>query len=383
MTQCFKNQPCDEQRLNHNSTPVADCECEEVELYGSRTLVTEVPILTCACLWRHYQREAEEIVAPGGVLIADPVERNRAINAAYARLWLHDPRFQWAGLAAFASKQVGCGLLHAADSIDLIREDHEARQRMRDSRREHGLLTPDRMAEQADELRDYKEADARNPVPSMDFRSEGEELLLVQQQFRHVHDMMALGNTTLFLDVFPLHEFYAKRGLRELKKCLRARARIHGHAKFPVLWPAGKEKLEFGLDHPEILLGFEAIEDGSIAGSVEYLALHEQKNILQPTIYQDRQLVALLRANHVSYVTGFPSGVAQAIELTLTSQCQRVEDGRTIAFGNNPLADLSDIRQRMEFVLQAAARFDQMLGDHNRNALEQSINEIASSGSRL
>jgi hypothetical protein len=381
MTQCFKEHPSDEQRLNHNSTPVADCECKEELLYGSKTFVTDVPILTCACLWRHYQREAEDIVAPGGVLIADPVERNRVINAAYARLWLHDSRFQWAGLAAFASKQVGCGLLHAADSIDLIRDEHESRERMRDSRREHGLLTPDRMAGQADELREYKEADARNPVPSVDFHSTGEELSLVQQQFRHVHDMMALGNTTLFLDVFPLHEFYAKRGFRELKKCLGARAGIFGHQRFPVLWPVGKEKLEFGLDYPEILLGFEAIEDGDIAASVKHLARHEQKNILQPTIYQDRQLVALLRANHASYVTGFPSGVAQAIELTLTSQCQRVEDGRTIDFGDNPLADLSDITQRMAFVLQAAARFDQMLGDHNRYALEQSINEIAASGS--
>jgi hypothetical protein len=381
MTQCFKEHPSDEQRLNHNSTPVADCECEEVELYGSKTLVTDVPILTCACLWRHYQRAAEEIVAPGGVLIADPVERNRAINAAYARLWLHDPRFQWAGLAAFASKQVGCGLLHATDSVELIRAEHEARERVRDGRRKFGLLTPDRMAGHAQALRDYMEANARNPVPSVDLRFAGEELSLVQQQFRHVHEMMALGNTTLFLDVFPLHEFYAKRGFRELKKCLEARAGIVGHPKFPVLWPVGKEKLEFGQVYNEILLGFEAIEDGDIAASVKHLARHEQFNILQPTIYQDRQLVALLRANHASYVTGFPSGVAQAIELTLTSQCQRIGDGRTIDFGDNPLADLSDINQRMEFVLQAATRFDQMLADHNRYALEQSINEIAASGS--
>jgi hypothetical protein len=215
----------------------------------------------------------------------------------------------------------------------------------------------------------------------VDFRSTGEDLSLVQQQFRHVHDMMALGNTTLFLDIYPLHEFYAKRGFRELKQCLGARAGIFGHPKFPVLWPVGEEKLEFGLDYTEIFLGFEAIEDGDIAAGVKHLARHEQKNILQPTIYQDRQLVALLRANHASYVTGFPSGVAQAIELTLTSQCQRVGDGRTVDFGDNPLADLSDINQRMEFVLQAATRFDRMLGDHNRYALEQSINEIAASGS--
>jgi hypothetical protein len=383
MTQCFKEHPIDDQRLNHNSTPVADCECKEVRLYGSKTLVTDVPILTCSCLWRTYQREAEKIVAPDGVLIADPVERNRVINAAYARLWLHDSRFQWAGLAAFASKQVGCGLLHAADSIELIREEREALQRLRESRRESGLLTRDRMSEQADELHDYKEADSRNPVPSVDFRSQGEDLSLVQQQFRHVHDMMALGNTTLFLDVFPLHEFYAKRGLKELKQCLKARAGIYGHSKFPVLWPVEQKKLQFGLVYTEILLAFEAIETGNIAESVVYLAWHEQKNILQPVIYEDRQLVALLRGNHAAYVTGFPSGVAQAIELTLTSQCQRVEDGRTLGFGNNPLADLSDIKQRMAFVLQAARRFDQLLNDHQRSVLEQSISEIASRGTSL
>lgn len=378
MTQCFKEHPSDDQRLNQNSTPVADCECKEERLYGSKTFVTEVPILTCACLWRTYQREAEKVVAPDGVLIADPVERNRAINAAYARLWLHDPRFQWAGLAAFASKQVGCGLLHAADSVGRIGEEREARQRLRDSRREFGLLTPGRMSEQEDALRGYKEAAARNPIPSVDFQPSGEALSLVQQQFRHVHDMMALGNTALFLDVFPLHEFYAKRGFGELKKCLDARKGIYGHPKFPVLWPVGQEMLKFGMDHIEILRGFEAIEAGDIAKSVEHLAWHEQQNILQPTIYQNGQLVALLRGNHISYVTGFPSGVAQAIELTLSSQCMRVDDGRTIGFSSDPLADLSDIKQRMPFVFRAAARFDQMLNDTNRSVLEQSITEIAS-----
>jgi len=189
--------------------------------------------------------------------------------------------------------------------------------------------------------------------------------------------MMAMGNTTLFLDVYPLHRFYAVRGLAELKKCLRARERIYGHAKFPVLWPVGQKTLRFGKMFEQILEAFEAIETGNIASSVEFLAWHEQRNILQPSIYENRQLVMLLRGNHFSYVTGFPSGVAQAIELTLTSQCQRVDDGRTIDFGRNPLADLSDIDQRMEFVLRAAARFHQMLNDSSRDALAQSIREIA------
>jgi hypothetical protein len=99
--------------------------------------------------------------------------------------------------------------------------------------------------------------------------------------------------------------------------------------------------------------------------------------ILQPTIYEDQQLKLLLRGNHASYVTGFPSGVAQAIELTLASQCRPVEDGRTLEFSSNPFADLSDYNQRIAFVLRAAARFDEMLGDGNRRLLEQSIKDIA------
>ncbi|QAX83119.1 hypothetical protein C2E19_04345 [Pseudomonas sp. DTU12.3] len=377
MSQCFNEHASDEQRLNHSTVPVADCECSEELLYGEKVRVTEVPVLTCQCLWREYQRQAEEIVAPQGVFIADPVKRNRAINAAYARLWQHDKRFQWAGLAAFASKQVGCGLLHAAESIERIREEYEARQRMREGRRESGLLTPGKMPEQAEDLREYEKAQARNPVPSVDFRASGEQLSLVQQQFQHVYEMMAMGNTTLFLDVYPLHQFYAVRGLGELKKCLENRQKIYGHAKFPLLWPVGQKQLRFGLRFPEVVKAFEAIEAGSIAESVESLAWHEQQNILQPTIYENRHLVMLLRSNHFSYVTGFPSGVAQAIELTLTSQCQRVDDGRTIDFGRNPLADLSDIEQRMEFVLRAADRFDKMLNDENRDPLAHSIAEIA------
>ena len=34
----------------------------------------------------------------------------------------------------------------------------------------------------------------------------------------------------------------------------------------------------------------------------------------------------------------------------------------------------------MKFVLRAANRFNQMLHDHNRSALEQSIKEIAEAG---
>ena len=379
MTQCFKDHPSDNEKLNENTKPLDECETRMMELYGVEMEVTQVPILTCDCLWRIYQREAEEIVAPGGVLIADPIERNRAINAAYARLWLHDSRFQWAGLAAFASKQVGCGLLHAASVTELIQAEHEARQPLRDNRREWGLFTKHNMDDQTILVQKYKATDDLNPMPA-DWRCNADERSVAQDQFQYVNEMMALGNTTLFLDIFPLHAFYKKRGLVELKKCLKNRAAIYGHPKSPVLWPVGQEKLQFGWAYEEILLAFTALDKGNIVDSVEHLATHEQKNILQPTIYEDLRLKILLRGNHASYITDMPSGVAQAIELTLTSQCKQVDDGQTIEFSNNPLADLSEVGQRMKFVLRAANRFDQMLQDHNRPALEQSIKEIAEGG---
>jgi hypothetical protein len=189
--------------------------------------------------------------------------------------------------------------------------------------------------------------------------------------------MMALGNTTLFLDIFPLHAFYKKRGLEELRTCLKERAGIYGHPRFPVLWPVGQEQLKFGGRYQQVVDAFIAIEKGDIAESVKQLAEHEQFNILQRTIYEDPQLKLLLRGNHASFVTGFPSGVAQAIELTLASQCRPVEDGRTLEFSSNPFADLSDYNQRIAFVMRAAARFDAMLGDGNRRLLEQSIKDIA------
>lgn len=345
----------------------------------------ELPGLICENLWRGYQQRAEAIVAPGGTLIADPKARNRAINAAYAGLWLEDQRFQWAGLAAFASKQVGCGLLHAADSVEKIQAEHEAVQHLKNSARTgfFGLFSPSQRGRQAkirdfeQAQRDYEQAIRNNPLPSIDFRRDDESLSFAQQLYQYVYEMLAMGNTTLFLDVFPLHAFYKERGLAALETCLPSRKNIYGHVQHPVLWPVEQETLKFGTDYEEILLAFEAIEAGNIAKSVEHLAWHEQRNILQPAMYSDTKLVTLLRSNHVSYVTGFPSGAAEAIELTLASQCRRMSDGRTVGFSNDYVANLADIHQRMPFVLKAAARFDELLQRSDRHLIEQAILDIA------
>jgi uncharacterized Zn-binding protein involved in type VI secretion len=347
-----------------------------------------VPGTVCENLWRGYQHRVENVVAPGGKLITDPKARNKAINAAYAQLWRHDPRFQWAGLAAFASKQVGCGLLHAAESIEKMQAEEESMQQLRDSSRKGlvGLLSPSEREKRAtiqafeQRQRDYEQANRDNPVWGFTHWGVDSALPLAQRMYRFVHEMLAMGNTTLFLDVYPLHVFYAERGLAALKACLASRKDIYGSGEHPLLWPVGQETLRFGINHEEILLAFEAIDAGNIAKSVEHLAAHEQRNILQPAMYDDTGLKWLLRSNHFSYVTNLPSGAAQAIELTLASQCRPVEDGRTIGFSNFPFADLADVERRMAFVLKAAAQFDDLLQSDQRDQIEQSIREIAVSG---
>jgi len=341
----------------------------------------EVPLLTCNCLWRRFQKEAEDWVAPGGVLIADPQARNRKINAAYAQLWLADNRFQWAGLAAFASKQVGCGLIHATKLQTAIAAQKAALEKLRTAPSEtlfegFGFKFSKTNPEVEQEL---EKARAANPMPTEDITIGDNPRSVVQQQLDYVYEMLALGNTSLFLDVYPLHRFFMVRGYKEMEKCLKSRRSLEKE----VMWPIAS-KVQFGVDAGEIYRTFEAIDAGEIAESVQQMARHEQLNILQPAMYEDTHFSTLMRGTHagnyVSVVTGLFSGAAEEIQLTLASQC-KAPDNRQVSFSKNPIANLADRDQRMEFVLRAADQFDALLKNPTTRAqLKQSITDIANGG---
>ncbi|WP_275371333.1 DUF2515 family protein [Xenorhabdus bovienii] len=393
MIEVFKKHKYDDMELYKSTQSVAACDCHFEEKDGKQIKVIDVPILTCECVWRRYQKEAEDIVAPGGKLIADPKERNKRINAAYASLWLNDNRFQWAGLASFASKQVGCGLLHASDMAEKIQAHQDANRGVRQGAKELGntidnpfyFLHPKLKAQSEKAIEDFpraieeaREASKNNKL-SIFSNVPGLQIVpgLVQYSSNYVYEMMALGNTTLFLDVYPLHAFYKQRGLKDLKTCLNLRQDIYGNSQFPILWPIGQNNLKFGLPYDDILLAFEAIEAGNIAQGVVHLAYHEQINILQTTMYSDEQLIVFLWGNQFSYVTGFlPDNVAQPVELTLASQCQFIDNERTIKFSDD-VANLADADQRMPFVLNAAERFDELLRGRDRHLIEKSLQDIA------
>jgi len=296
----------------------------------------EIVVHTCEDKWAELQKEAEAIVAPRGKLIADPLARNAKINAAYARLWLTDKRFQWAGLAAFASKQVGCGMLHAT-----------------------------KLRQEADDSASMLMID-----PSF-----GDAYAMMDRSSSQMLSLLALGNTALFLDIYPLHLFYKQYGLQRLKACWYDRQKISDKA----LWPVDPKILPFGYPFSESLRGFQEIDQGNAAQSVLSLAGHEQLNILQKVLYNRSDMRLLLKSNQASWVTGIPSGVATEIQLTLAAQCSPVAD-RTETFPRTLSADLAEPNQRMSFVRHTAERFDMLLNGSARRDIDQSIFIIATGG---
>jgi len=332
--------------LHRNTMPVAECDVHTTTTAGKACKAIDIPILSCASVWLRVQKEAEAWIAPGGKLIEDKIQRNRQINRAYAQLWQADRRFQWAGLAAFASKQVGCGLLHAAQNIKNSREEIDANNRRTD-------------------IMNSSDGAAISILPNG-----------IGAGAAYMYDQLALGNTVLFLDIYPLHRFYMLRGIKHMRECIKQRPTIIDK----VIWPVEKLKLSFGIPFGEIIQAFEMIEKNEISKSVERLAYHEQINILQSTIYNDVTMRRALDANQFSWATGFPTGVAAEIELTLSGECRSKDAGLNVWFANKKTAKLYDQDQRMAFVNEAASRFSKLLNGSMRPTIEASINDIAESG---
>ncbi len=376
--QCIAPHELDLKKLWDSTCELSACKRTTSHDGRNPKITIEVPILTCSCLWHRFQKEAEEWIAPGGVLIADPLARNRRINAAYAQLWLADNRFQWAGLAAFASKQVGCGLLHAVTLDERIEAEKRAYRQVRD-KSPQDLLDRRRLINthpKSEEWNGWDQARQQNPVPLASNPLLGGAVTTLQEQLKYVHEMLARGNTALFLDVYPLHRFYMVRGFEEMQKCLPDRRSL----KDEVIWPIADD-VEFGALQTEVSDSFRAIESGNIAKGVSFMATHEQLNILQPAMYDAPDFARLMQGTQagdvLSVVTGLFTGISEEIQLTLASQC-KIPDNRRVSFSNNPFANLADKNQRMEFVVRAATQFDGLLKNPITHAqLKRSIFEIS------
>ncbi len=232
------------------------------------------------------------------------------------------------------------------------------------------MLHAAKLKQEADELEDYSRASMGDPTISDGYA-------VMAKASSQMLSLLALGNTALFLDIYPLHLFYKRYGIQRFEACRFDRQKIADK----VLWPVDPKILPFGYPFLEILQGFRQIERGEVMLGVQSLARHEQLNILQKVLYNRPDMRLLLKSNQAAWVTGIPTGVAAEIQLTLAAQCSRVAD-RAEAFPRILSADLADPNQRMAFVIRGAQRFDVLLNGPARRDIDQSL-RIIGTGSSL
>ena len=119
----------------------------------------------CAALWKKYQKQAQDMLDKG----SNYVEKNAIISGAYANLYLQDNSLAWAGLAAYASKQVGCAMNQALTQV-------------------------------------------KDPsIP-------GAEIPAL-----YTYNKLGEGNCNLFLDIYPTMLFYMHEGYAKMAKCAAER----------------------------------------------------------------------------------------------------------------------------------------------------------------
>lgn len=301
----------------HPAARVGDAgACEFHILRGARhVIIGGAPHLCdCARQWKELQDEAMAIIAPYD---GDHRERNRVISAAYAKLYMSNPHdFIWAGLAAYASKQVGCAMDHARGAVNTGRGMTVGGA----GAVAHGL---------ARGPAGIGEAVAGGVVGAYGAGAAGAA--------DYTYELLGKGNRELFLDIYPLQRFYQLYGMEALKSCAGAR-----NPPIPLV----------------VLDGFEALtgEHPDRQKNLRLLAEHEQLNILQEQIYNDELFRDILVANE----TGLP--MTSPAKVIMSSGCSDpTSDGSMTLkfndgwFSGNGVPELYDQSERMDWILGEVA----------------------------
>jgi hypothetical protein len=242
----------------------------------------------CKALWAKYDAEAFNIIK--GVDHNHRL-RNHVIVGAWSDAYLDNREFHWMGMAAYASKQVGCGMDSALAQRDMGQD----------------LRSTPWWVPGGQTARDLGTAQAAGA--------------------QYTYNALGDTNREVFLDAYPMHRFYAEQGFAKLQACASARP---------------------GMSQ-EALKGFEYLERFKETGdrkwltkSSEQLLLHEQIKVIQPLAYDRFMMRRILDTQRVAggRVPGIP-----AMQLTLTTAC---EGGGRLTI---PLrGDLYQIPDRMHWI---------------------------------
>ena|ERR1700687_5723397 len=225
----------------------------------------------CAAAWKECEAQADAIINKSN----DPIQRNKYISAAYAKLYMQNPKLEWLGAGAFASKQVGCGLRAAKDAIDMAEADR-------------GPWNMDRP----------------NPI------------VQIQGGYaKTVYDALAKGNKNLFKDIYPSNLFYQKYGGDKLKQCANAR-------QPPV--------------DDLVVRGFSDIDAGHPDAGALKIAQHEQLHVLQsPDVFGNPNVVSVMKLNQSMSQHWYGRALgAQPTSVSFTANC--TGDPSVTFQGTNP-----------------------------------------------
>ncbi|MDR6915930.1 hypothetical protein J2X66_002798 [Pseudomonas sp. 3296] len=305
-------------------------------------------VLGCDKLWAMGQEEAirrlskkRSSASSKYELISDFSARAARIAAAYASFYLEQGedgkpelkgRFYWMGLAAFASKQVKCGL-------DFIPNDP------------YLLLTPP----------------------------------LVQPPLRIGKNSLGKGNFWLFQDIFVWHWFYSKYP-KQFDECAPERnARsCEGQIKTNIDSLPWAEEALATLNNlhftNELAEGFNKIGEteklpfgraqrATQLSSLIAIANHEQRKILQPLIYESAPFRATLKVQAgfewAPFVPVRVAAFSTACDVKQPELRVQMDDG-----------DLYDETDRMVFITKIANQYHYLM-DSEKHYMESEIQKIS------
>jgi hypothetical protein len=254
----------------------------------------------CAALWAQYKAEAEGKIAAAG---DDHRLRNHIITGAYADLFTSSGgAFTWPGLAAYASKQVGCAMDYSQTIVGVA-------------------PTAGRVIGSA--------APVVPLAPQIGQRAAG---AAAQQTAGYMYAQLGKGNRELFVDIYPMYRFYQDHGWAKFEACSKANADVSVYA----------------------LNGFRALANGDGAEHLRQIAYHEQIMLLQPSIYDDWRTRRLLELNEATIpLTNIPLPLTSPAALTFSTGCDPSSGTTTYFrdFGD----ELWKIPERMDWILRGAA----------------------------
>ena len=245
----------------------------------------------CTAGWAKVDAEVAKIDG-----MTDVRARNRAISASYADLYRASPDLKWAGAAAFASKQVGCGM----DTAHTYLDDYPG-----------GV-----------------EAASRDSAMS------GTGIDPVTLTLYDARETLAAGNLAVYDELYPSLRFYQQNkntmSKEQILSCVDGRTGSHA------------------VD-PSISAGLKQTMEGQPEKGALTMLKHEQKDTLQRVAYDKSWLFR--RSLDVSRLVGYPP-----VTFVVSADCKSNDKSKVVDFKDYPGA-LYDFPSRWPFAEACANRF--------------------------